>query len=255
MLNIRFFSRNYGFVMGGTWDLIGLLWKTTDGGQQWTVHDVSPEPVYDLHFLDSLRIVGMVGDLDYGVSTIRTSDGGEHWSYRFLGMIGLPTAVSFRTAAEGWAPLGFAGTLLVTQDSGDTWSTVPTPRGIAVCDLAFTDSTTGFAVGDSGLILKYFPVTSGVEPLRAPAAAVLAEAYPNPWNSSTVISYSLESSAFARLTIYDILGREVLRAVDEQQTPGDHRVVVSGEGLATGTYLYALEVDGQITTRRFVLLR
>jgi len=258
MLNIRFFSRNYGYVMGGTWDLIGLLWKTTDGGQEWTVHDVSPEPVYDLHFQDSLHIVGMVGDLDYGVSTIRTSDGGEHWSYRFLGMLGLPTALSFRTPAEGWAPLGFAGTLLFTQDSGDTWTTIATPRGTPVCDLVFTDSVTGFAVGDSGIVLKYVSPSTGIGTISeppVPSAPILAEAYPNPWNSSTIISYALESTAFIRLTIYDVLGREVLRPVEGRESPGDHRVVVNGEGLATGAYFYALEVDGQVTTKRFVLLR
>jgi photosystem II stability/assembly factor-like uncharacterized protein len=258
LLNMRFYSRDVGFAMGGTWDLIGLLWKTTDGGHRWTVHDVSPEPVYDLHFQDSLHILGMVGDLDYGVSIIRTSDGGEHWSYRFLGMMGLPTAIAFRTPAEGWVPLGFPGELLNTTDSGETWNRFTTPRGIPVYDLVFTDSVTGFAVGDSGMVLKYFPTSSDVEGSRLLAAAgrsILGDAYPNPWNSATVISYSLAEEAFIRLKVYDVLGQEVVDPVEERQLAGSHSVVVHGDGLASGIYFYSLEVDGNVTTKRFVLLR
>jgi photosystem II stability/assembly factor-like uncharacterized protein len=258
MYNIRFYSPMVGFVMGGTWDLIGLLWKTTDGGSSWAVQDVSPEPVYDLHFQDSLRMVGIVGDLDYGASVIRTTDGGVHWTYRFLGMLGLPTALSFRTSAEGWAPLGFAGELLLTEDGGDTWSTIATPRHTAVYDLVFTDSSNGFAVGDSGMILAYSPGTTGIvgtgELPNSPRVS-LAEAYPDPWNAATNISYVLERAAFVRITVYDILGREVRRPVEDYQSPGGHRVMVTGEGLATGSYFYALEVDGNITVKRFLLLR
>jgi photosystem II stability/assembly factor-like uncharacterized protein len=259
MYNIRFYSESLGYVMGGTWDLVGLLWKTTDGGHAWSVRQVSPEPVYDLHFQDSLRMVGIVGDLDYGASIIRTTDGGEHWSYRFLGILGLPTALSFRTHTEGWAPLGFAGAFLYTMDGGETWSTQATPHLTAVYDLVFTDSMTGFAVGDSGMILKYIPGTTAIGGQREPTAAGVhsqaVEAYPNPWNSTTIVSYTIETPALVRLVVYDVLGREVLRPLEERQSAGIHRVSVHGDGLATGAYYYTLEVDGRLTVQRFIHLR
>ncbi len=258
MLNMRFQSREVGYAMGGTWDLIGLLWKTTDGGSQWHVQQVSPEPVYDLHFLDSLNILGIVGDLDYGVSMIRTTDGGAGWSYRFLGPPGLPTALGFRTPREGWAALGFPGTFLTTTDAGESWSTVPTPGNVPVYDLVFVDSATGYAVGDSGTILRYgLPSTEVGEGKSSHPAShtILRPAYPNPWNSSTTVIYTLGSDANIVLSLYSILGEEVARPDEGRRQAGTHRVTIPGNGLPSGSYVLALNVNGAVTTTRCVLLR
>jgi photosystem II stability/assembly factor-like uncharacterized protein len=258
LLNLKFFSRQTGYAMGGTWDLAGLLWKTTDGGSNWMARQVSPEPVYDLHFLDSLHILGIVGDLDYGVSMINTSDGGTTWNYRFLGMPGLPTALSFRTEYEGWAALGFPGTMLTTTDAGESWTTVPTPGGIPVYDLVFTDSSTGFAVGDSGVILKYAATTLAAgEPMASerPEQPVLGPAYPDPWNASTRFTYTLPRQEWVRLTLVNLLGEEVLHLVDGASEAGVHTVSVDGNDLPSGLYFCVLQAGAMTAVRKSLLVR
>ena len=48
--------------------------------------------------------------------------------------------------------------------------------------------------------------------------------YPNPFNSSTVINYQLSFNNFVTIKLYDILGRELITIVNEEQTIGVHRI-------------------------------
>ena len=61
--------------------------------------------------------------------------------------------------------------------------------------------------------------------------------YPNPFNPETVISYQLPVNSKVILGIYDILGREVGKLVDEEQEAGKHEVRFNGTGLASGVYI------------------
>ena len=80
-------------------------------------------------------------------------------------------------------------------------------------------------------------------------------AYPNPFNPETVIRYSLPEESIIRLSVYDLLGREVRRLVDGYQVAGNHEIVFDGTGLSTGIYLYTLETPVGTFTRRFTLIK
>jgi len=100
------------------------------------------------------------------------------------------------------------------------------------------------------------PPTGGMknEP-RIPKSYVLGQNYPNPFNPSTVIDYALPASGHVRIIIYDMLGQEVRRIVDETQEAGYKSVKVDMSGLASGVYTYRI-VTGTFTgTRRMVLVR
>ena len=264
---IRFYSPSHGFAVGGARDLLGVVWKTTDGGQRWIAMGVSPEPVFDIHRFDSLNVIGVVGDLEYGAGVIRTTDGGDNWEYETLNIFGQPTSLSFRTTTEAWSPLGFVQRLMYTKDQGTTWSTVMTPGQVTVRDLVFTDSTTGYAVGDSGAVLKYSPEATDVEEIQpsTPDAMGLSQNYPNPFNPSTVINYALPVKSTVRLTIYNVLGQEVIRLADENQNAGYYAarwdgVNAAGNPVTTGLYFYKLEArgtDGHTFTqvRKMLLLK
>jgi len=72
----------------------------------------------------------------------------------------------------------------------------------------------------------------------------LAQNYPNPFNPTTNISYTLKSDGKVRLTVYDLLGREVAFLVDAVQNAGSYTVTFSGSALRvayTSTNWRALE--------------
>ena len=69
----------------------------------------------------------------------------------------------------------------------------------------------------------------------------LDQNYPNPFNPATRIRYALPEPASARLTIYDVLGREVSLLVDRQQAAGTYEVTFEAGDLPSGVYFYRLE--------------
>lgn len=85
---------------------------------------------------------------------------------------------------------------------------------------------------------------------------VLHQNSPNPFNASTEVSYSLARSAAVRVSVFDVTGREVASFDRGTQSAGEHSVDFSPAQLANGTYLYQLEVDGEVVkTRRMSLVR
>jgi hypothetical protein len=83
----------------------------------------------------------------------------------------------------------------------------------------------------------------------------LLQNYPNPFNPSTVVEFRIQNSAFVTLKVYDVLGREVATLVNEEKTPGTYAVRFSGEGLASGVYLYRLHAGAFFATRTMILMR
>jgi hypothetical protein len=83
----------------------------------------------------------------------------------------------------------------------------------------------------------------------------LEQNYPNPFNPSTQIRFTLQSSHVTRLTVYDILGREVAVLVNETLPAGSHSVNFDASNLTSGVYVYKLEAGGEVQTRRMTLLK
>jgi len=75
-----------------------------------------------------------------------------------------------------------------------------------------------------------------------PSEFSLLQNYPNPFNPSTNIKYELRKSSEVRLSVYDLLGREVSMLVNEKRDAGVHEVKLDGTTLASGVYFYRLQV-------------
>lgn len=77
--------------------------------------------------------------------------------------------------------------------------------------------------------------------------------FPNPFKSSTNISFRLAKAGFVSLNVYDLTGRKVQTLIQEKRNAGQHSVKFSGYNLAAGTYIYRLEADGYSKTGRMIL--
>ena len=87
----------------------------------------------------------------------------------------------------------------------------------------------------------------------------LAQNYPNPFNPSTQINYAIPDAGHVTLTIYNLLGSEVYKLVDEYQEAGIHSVNFSlddlGRQIGSGIYLYTLKSNGYVFTRKMIVLK
>lgn len=79
--------------------------------------------------------------------------------------------------------------------------------------------------------------------------------YPNPFSQSTVIPFDVEQPGMMRLTVVDLLGREVLRPVDGVMAAGRHHVRIDGSGLTSGLYLYRLTSGSGVRVGQMVVQR
>ena len=90
---------------------------------------------------------------------------------------------------------------------------------------------------------------------RLPADYALSPNYPNPFNPTTTILYSLPNEADVRIVIYNTLGQELVELVNDHRPAGTHKLVIQGADLSSGIYLVHFETGAQTLTRKIVLLK
>ena len=88
-----------------------------------------------------------------------------------------------------------------------------------------------------------------------PAEFCLMPNYPNPFNNSTILNYTLPKDCDVKLILYDVLGRRIRTLVHESQNAGAHNIRLDATGLASGVYYYQLSVGNSKQTRKMLLLR
>jgi glucuronoarabinoxylan endo-1,4-beta-xylanase len=104
------------------------------------------------------------------------------------------------------------------------------------------------------------PITlTTVEPTPAlPTKFELGQNYPNPFSSSTAISYDLKIQTDIRVTIYDVLGRVIRETVAGAQTVGTHSILWDGSNsvgqkVAPGVYFYTIRAGGEFQAKKMLL--
>jgi photosystem II stability/assembly factor-like uncharacterized protein len=256
--SIAFFTKQYGFACGGLHDLVGVIWKTTDAGLSWSSKLLGPEPLREMQFIDSLNIIGVGGDFEYGTGVARTSDGGENWIYEEPGFLGVATGLSMRKNNEAWACLSSESKFIFSIDSGKTWEIFKTPLNSAIFDVVFTDSIHGLAVGAGGEILKYKPSplsSLNQSVINNPTTNILFQNYPNPFNPFTTIQFQVSTPAQVSLKVYDVLGNEVAALENESREAGNYSVIFDANKFSSGIYFYTLRAGNFIDSKKMLLLR
>lgn len=88
-----------------------------------------------------------------------------------------------------------------------------------------------------------------------PAEFELLQNYPNPFNPTTKIKFLNKKSGNVSLKIYDILGNEIANLVNDHLSAGTYEVTFDASQLASGTYLYRLQIESFVETKKMILLR
>jgi len=98
-------------------------------------------------------------------------------------------------------------------------------------------------------------VTNLDETENLPNDFVLQQNFPNPFNPTTTISFSIPSSVFTSLKVYDILGNEKATLINEIKPAGSYEVVFDASGLSSGVYFYKLQSGKIVESKKMILLK
>jgi hypothetical protein len=94
-----------------------------------------------------------------------------------------------------------------------------------------------------------------VEVEIVPNEYALYQNYPNPFNPTTKIKYQLPNECKVVIKIYNVLGSEVRELLNEQKDAGVYEVEFTPENLSSGTYIYKINADNFVQTKKMILLK
>ena len=98
--------------------------------------------------------------------------------------------------------------------------------------------------------------TTAIETIdQLPAEFSLLQNYPNPFNPSTTIKYELPKSTEVKLSVFDMLGREIAVLVKERRDAGVHEAKFDALGLATGVYFYRMQAGDFVQSRKLMMVK
>ena len=95
---------------------------------------------------------------------------------------------------------------------------------------------------------------------QQPAGHSLLQNFPNPFNPNTAIHYEISAATHVTLRVFDLLGRELIKLVNEDKQPGRYDVSWDGRDqagvrLASGVYLYRIQAGEFVEARKMMLLK
>jgi photosystem II stability/assembly factor-like uncharacterized protein len=268
-INISFLNENYGWISGSYGFKI-----TTDGGNSWTFQSSNNEGnrvfIYDANLMFRMGWTYLPPpNMEPLMHLEKSTDLGISWLSQNAGhQIGNWRAIFFCTPQIGYLLEDYG--YLYTLNQGEEWVESSFPNILSMNAICFADSSTGWAVGNDGTILK---TTNGggvftdvkQEENNLKIGFILSQNYPNPFNPRTNIQYQIPDNEFVSLKVYDVLGNEVGTLVNAEKPSGIYTVNFDGSKLSSGIYFYKLLVSalqseegkaGEFTaTRKLILLK
>jgi len=108
---------------------------------------------------------------------------------------------------------------------------------------------------ESGYSNEVSIVVVSVEEKEIPTEYSLSQNYPNPFNPTTKIKFGLPENAMIKLTIYDVLGREIDVLINSELEAGFHEINYNASKLTSGVYFYTIKASNFSDTKKFMLLK
>ncbi|MDX9925423.1 MAG: T9SS type A sorting domain-containing protein [Ignavibacteriaceae bacterium] len=145
--------------------------------------------------------------------------------------------------------------LFLSKNTGVSFELFPVAGFAKARDIVFTDKDNGWVLCDGGKLFKIenaSVITSIAAEEKIPENFLLYQNYPNPFNPTTNIEYDLPNSSQVSLKIYNIIGEEIRKLVDEYQSLGKQKVTFEARGLPSGVYIYRLTAGDKIYSRKMI---
>jgi len=162
-------------------------------------------------------------------------------------------------------PAPAAGSFAISYPSGNWVNIFPGSKNIKVTANNVTPGV--YTLNVKGLGLNGTPVhlrtmtiiaastVTGVSGNETPGMFKLEQNYPNPFNPATKIGYSIAKTSNVKITVFNILGKEVASFLNQNQAPGNHFVIFNANSLTTGVYYYKIEAGDFTDVKKMTLIK
>lgn len=248
---MHFINVNTGFVCGSL-----VMLKTTNAGTNWTNLNapyISAEISTDVFFNDE-----MTGWFSTNSGRIvKTTNGGMNWNIVYEQAA--VWRLSFTNSMTGYGCRS-DGKVVKTTNGGDNWHIQNTPLTENLYDIHFPAEDTGFIASWSGKILKTTNgggtiVSVSQNGLENNLSYDLFSNFPNPFNPSTKIKFSLKQNSFVKLSVCNTSGNIVAELIKSELKSGEHEIVWNAGEFPAGVYFCKLSAGNQNNTLRLVLIK
>jgi photosystem II stability/assembly factor-like uncharacterized protein len=260
LVDIFFFDKDTGFIVGTSGPAYntghGKILYTTDGGNTWT-------PVYTSSYQDCLgwkisfpsRYIGYCSMQFFNSSLqqafMKTTDGGITWQDIPYSSGGPPPGydvegLGFINDTTGWVG-GATGTYF-TQNGGNSWTLQS--WGNNVNRFRFLSDSVAYCAGQN--IYKMHLSPAGISVLENNNNP---KSYPNPVSEYGYFEFFLDKPSQAKLSVFDISGKEVLVLFDKMLDYGNQHYVWETSSLAPGVYTYRLIYNNEVLSQKLIIAR
>lgn len=263
--SIFFIDNNTGYFCGDS----GIVCRTTNGGLNWnSTFPAAHRKLKQVYFINSYTgyIVGnFIINTPYTTRTnrllLKTSNGGNNWVALINDTINDGNSelnsIIFTNANTGLL-LTNSGHILVTSNGSNWGYTFPPITEKYFC-ASFINSETGWVGGSNGLVLSSGQFNIGVSLISQviPERFSLLQNYPNPFNPNTNIKFNISGSSTVQifLSVFDILGHEIAKLVNQSLKPGSYNVDWDATNYPSGVYFYKLTAGKFSETKKMILIK
>lgn len=255
----------YSFAESGIMNLAGTdgggVYLSTNNGTSWNFAGLNTHFVYSLAVLGNNVFAGTY--FNHGV--FRSTDNGTSWTQTSLNNQNIYSLnVSGNTIFAGTGLYPYANGFYVSNDYGANWIQKNEGLGNLFIHALCVMNNFVFAGTDgAGVFRRQLNELIGITPVSSiiPDQFSLSQNYPNPFNPVTKIRFSIpkietsQRDVYTKLVVYDLLGREVQKLVNENLLPGTYEVEFEGRNLPSGVYYYKLTWNGNSDTKKLIILK
>lgn len=215
--------------------------RTSNGGITWSQGyiDSSVDTTYDA---DIICLRGIDGHFKMGWTRIDAPNTNPEFRYRTAYSPGSSFNLTTIVQMDG------AG---IVPDNAFGGSTGYKLTGSDSCFAVFEGPNGSSVYGASGCSGTAVNISNN----QIPVKFSLSQNYPNPFNPSTSISYDIPVNGFVKISVYDMLGKEVATLVNDEKTAGSYRVDFNASELSSGTYFYRIKAGEFSDIKKMVLLK
>jgi photosystem II stability/assembly factor-like uncharacterized protein len=230
------------------------IFRSKDDGQTWTkVYEGIPlSAVTGLAVSPKGNIFAAV---DYE-GVVRSTDGGDTWELKSNGVPKYLSTLNINENGNIYATAMGSGGIWQSADEGENWSNITSNLPFnQVNRIIFRNNELYLATDESVWKSNPDSLTSISEDDIKPKEYFLYQNYPNPFNPSTSIKYSLPQTGRVTLSIYDLLGREVIKLIDEEKPAGEYEINWNASFYPSGVYFLRMQAGEFSETRKLLLMK